>query len=231
MTLEEYRRFIAGIDSRKHRLMFELIYELGCRVGEFVRIRLKDIDFSRGMIYFPAENTKTKQPRWSVFPARVSSEIRAYLKDQDRMGKRDDRIKHPEGFLFHPGQADHFPYSENRVRQIFRKYAIRAGLDREYGRDSQGRTLHQLTVHSLRHAHVMHHIHDYRLPLPVVQKQVGHRTLKATSVYLNPSEELIAQAYRQVEPFRMVPALTANTQGIPDRPPPLHPPSKKTRRH
>jgi len=151
MTLEEYRRFIAGIDSRKHRLMFELIYELGCRVGEFVRIRLKDIDFSRGMVYFPAENTKTKQPRWSVFPARLSSEIRAYLKDQSRMGKRDDRIKHPEGFLFHYGQTDHFPYSENRVRQIFRKYAIRAGLDREYGQDSQGRKLHQLTVQSLRH--------------------------------------------------------------------------------
>jgi hypothetical protein len=76
----------------------------------------------------------------------------------------------------------------------------------------------------------MHHIHDYRLPLPVVQKQVGHRTLKATSVYLNPSEELIAQTYRQVEPVRTVPALPGNAQGIPDRRTLFHRPSERTRR-
>jgi site-specific recombinase XerD len=46
----------------------------------------------------------------------------------------------------------------------------------------------------------MHYIHVHKLPLPVVQKQVGHKTLKATSVYLNPSEETVAQAYEQVRP-------------------------------
>ena len=74
-----------------------------------------------------------------------------------------------------------------------------AGLSREYGTDAKGRKLHQFTVHSLRHAHVMHHIHNYKLPLPIVQKQVGHRTLKATSVYLNPSEEAVGQAYEGIE--------------------------------
>ena len=52
-----------------------------------------------------------------------------------------------------------------------------------------------LTIHSLRHSHIMHHIHTHKLPLPIVQKQVGHRTLKATSVYLNPSAEAVAEAY------------------------------------
>ncbi len=36
--------------------------------------------------------------------------------------------------------------------------------------------------------------------MPVVQKQVGHKTLKVASVYLNPSEETVAQAYEQVRP-------------------------------
>ena len=62
-----------------------------------------------------------------------------------------------------------------------------------------GRKLHQITIHSLRHSHIMHHIHNYKLPLPIVQKQVGHRTLKATSVYLNPSDEAVANAYESVE--------------------------------
>jgi len=41
----------------------------------------------------------------------------------------------------------------------------------------------------------MHHVHDYKVPLPIVQKQVGHKTLKATSVYLKPSDEAVAEAY------------------------------------
>jgi hypothetical protein len=44
----------------------------------------------------------------------------------------------------------------------------------------------------------MHHVHDYKLPLPIVQKQVGHKTLKATSVYLKPSDEAVAEAYAEV---------------------------------
>jgi integrase len=202
MTLEELRKFTDSIDNRTHRLMFEMIYELGCRVGEFVRIRLKHIDFNRSMIYFPAENTKTRQPRWSYLPQRVASEIKAYLKDRGSMNKRDDSIRDEEEFLFHVGKSGAFPYTENRIRQIFRKYARRAGLDRDYGRDSCGRKLHQFTVHSLRHSHLMHYIHHYKLPLPVVQKQVGHRTLKATSVYLRPSEQLVIDAYRQAEEFQ-----------------------------
>jgi len=53
------------------------------------------------------------------------------------------------------------------------------------------------TVHSLRYSHVMHYVVDRGLPLPIVQKQVGHRSLKTTSVYLSPSAEKIAKAYSE----------------------------------
>jgi integrase len=76
-----------------------------------------------------------------------------------------------------------------------------AGLDREYARDRKGRILHELTIHSLRHSHIMHYVHVYKLPLPVVQKQVGHTTLKATSVYLRPSDEHVGQAYEQARRY------------------------------
>lgn len=46
--------------------------------------------------------------------------------------------------------------------------------------------------------HVMFAIHIHKIPLPIVQKQVGHRTLKATSVYLNPSDEAVGDAYEKV---------------------------------
>ena len=39
-------------------------------------------------------------------------------------------------------------------------------------------------------------VHYYKLPLPIVQRQVGHKSLKTTSVYLRPSDEQVGEAYR-----------------------------------
>jgi site-specific recombinase XerC len=41
----------------------------------------------------------------------------------------------------------------------------------------------------------MHYVVDKGVPLPIVQKQVGHHSLKTTSIYLSASTEKMAQAY------------------------------------
>lgn len=41
------------------------------------------------------------------------------------------------------------PITENRIRQIFKAYIIKAGLDRVYGTDKLGRQLRKFTVHSV----------------------------------------------------------------------------------
>jgi len=69
------------------------------------------------------------------------------------------------------------------------------GLYQGYGKDPLSRNLKIFTIHSLRHPHVTNYVIDWGLPLPIVQKHVGHRSLKITSVYLSPSVEKIAEAY------------------------------------
>jgi integrase len=44
ISLHDLERFFAVVDNHEHKLMMRLIYELGCGVGEFVRIRLKHLD-------------------------------------------------------------------------------------------------------------------------------------------------------------------------------------------
>ena len=68
LTIDELQNFFDSIDNYNHKLMFEVIYELGCRVGEFVRIQVKHINFNRSTVFFPAENTKTKHARISYLP-------------------------------------------------------------------------------------------------------------------------------------------------------------------
>ena len=85
LTLEETKQFFDSIDNYKHKLMFEVIYELGCRVGEFVRIQIKHINFRRSTVYFPAENTKTKYARTCYLPKGIINEIKSLLKQKGFM--------------------------------------------------------------------------------------------------------------------------------------------------
>jgi len=197
LTINELKQFFDCIDNYYHKLMFQLIYELGCRVGEFVRIQVKHLNFSRSTVFFPAENTKTKYPRTSYLPKGLMNEIRSMLKQKQIISKREGHVLKSCAYLFHPGKRWNQRYTENRIRQIFQYYAKKAKLQKVYGNDSSGRSLKMFTVHSLRHSHVMHYTIDYKLPLPIVQKQVGHRSLKTTSIYLKPSTEKVAEAYEK----------------------------------
>jgi integrase len=177
--------------------MFEIIFELGCRVGEFVLLQAKHINFNRSEIYIPAEITKTKHSRISVLPKGLANEIKSMLKQRDILNKRDGSLKNPDAYIFQHGKRRNKPYTPNRIRQIFQKYIQKAGLQQFYGKDKKGRNLKMFTVHSLRHSHAQYYIIDKKLPLPIVQKQLGHRNLKTTSIYLQPSSQKIAKAYSE----------------------------------
>jgi integrase len=197
LTLDELQQLFDSMDSYTHKLMFEVIYELGCRVGEFVKMQVRHVSFSRSTVFFPAENTKTKSARTSSLPQGLANELKSMLKQQGAIGKRDDRVIKADAYVFHPARRWNTPYTENRIRQIFQHYVHKAGLQQVYGKDSRGKSLKMFTVHSLRHSHIMHYVVDRGLPLPIVQKQVGHRSLKTTSVYLSASTEKMAHAYSE----------------------------------
>lgn len=88
LTADELNQFFDIIDNYYHKLMFQAIYELGCRVGEFVRIQVKHLNFSRSTVYFPAENTKTKHPRTSYLPKGLMNEIKSMLKQKTYSNKK-----------------------------------------------------------------------------------------------------------------------------------------------
>ena len=197
LTINELKQLFDCIDNYHHKLMFQVIYELGCRVGEFVRIQIKHLNISRSTVYFPAENTKTKYPRTSYLPKGLMNEIMSLLKQKGIISKRQGHVRKSGAYLFHPGKRWNQQYTENRIRQIFQHYVNHAGLNMVYASDASGRKLRTFTVHSLRHSHIMHYTIDRKVPLPIVQKQVGHRSLKTTSVYLRPSTEKVAEAYEE----------------------------------
>ena len=99
LTQDELKQFFDHIEDYKHKLMFQVIYELGCRVGEFVRIQVKHVNFGRSTIFLPAENTKTKHARTSHLPRGLTNEIRSLLKEKGFVSKRNNKTKKPESYL------------------------------------------------------------------------------------------------------------------------------------
>ena len=117
MTLDELQQFFDSIDAYHHKLMFEVIYELGCRVGEFVKIQVKHLNFGRSTVFFPAENTKTKHPRVSYLPRGLGNELKSALKQKGLMNKRAERILKADAYLHAQtlGEVDAVPSPSRRA--------------------------------------------------------------------------------------------------------------------
>lgn len=198
LSLQDLERFFSVIGDREHKLMMKTIYELGCRVGEFVKIKLKHLDFENNAVFFPAENTKARQARRSYISKELMNELKEYLKREGRVTEISE-ILEPETFLFRSGfknQPEDKGMTENRIRQIFSKYIEKASLQKVYGHDSIGRALHLYTVQSLRYSHIVHAQSHLMIKTSIVAKQVGHTSL-LTSVYGEATEEMVKEAYEK----------------------------------
>jgi len=82
------------------------------------------------------------------------------------------------------------PWSATAVRAELRRYALAAGVRRRFA------------PHQLRHAHAVELARE-GVPLPVIQRQLGHSYVSTTSVYLQGinTEEIISAIHARRAPM------------------------------
>jgi integrase len=66
LSRAEVRRLLAAIDNLKHKALVMLIYSGGLRVGEAVRLRLKDLDVDQKMVRVRARGTRIATHYWPI---------------------------------------------------------------------------------------------------------------------------------------------------------------------
>ena len=108
---EEWEKLRGNIDNYRDKLIITLLYSTGMRVGEFVKLRVEEIDFEERFIRIPGQNTKTKETRAIFVPREVLNDIRANLKLEKR---KNGRI---------------FDLTTRRVQQLLKKYSARARVE------------------------------------------------------------------------------------------------------
>jgi len=106
---EEWDKLRSSIDNYRNKLIIEILYSTGMRVGEFVKVKISDINFEERFISIPAENTKTRTARTVWIPQEVLNEIKAHLK----------LTRRKRGRLF--------SVTPRRIQQLLEKYSKRGG--------------------------------------------------------------------------------------------------------
>ena len=158
-----------------------VLWRAGLRVHEALSLTETDLDQRRGSIL--VKHGKGNRRREVGMDAWAWTALQPWL---------EQRAKLPVGPLFCVvvGPTRGHAWSASAPRQELHRVAIDAGVRR------------RLAPHQLRHAHAVELLHE-GIPLPLIQRQLGHAHLSTTGTYLQGinTEEIISTVHARRAPM------------------------------
>ncbi|MEW5996690.1 MAG: site-specific integrase [Candidatus Micrarchaeota archaeon] len=188
-TEEELERFFRVVDNAKMHLLFSFQAILGLRIGEVIRVNVKDINLTtRELRIFTEKSGKTD---YLLISEKLFEAALRYISDYE------NEIAASKGYLFFSiqdgnrkkGAEPHI--TSNTVRTIFREYAKKARMEEIYGYSSSAHpyALRRLSPHSLRHYAITNFARKNNGNVMLASKFARHTDLKATMVYIHTEKE------------------------------------------
>lgn len=161
LSKEEVNRMLAVTTNPKHKAILGVLYCTGMRRGELIALRPGDIDSNRKIIRVRAG--KGNKTRDTLLAERALEMLRTYYR------YNCPRCTH---YVFEAGHRPGLPYSASSVGKVVKRAAKKAEISKV------------VTPHSLRHAFATHML-EGGANLKLIQKLLGHRSLRSTMVYLH----------------------------------------------
>ncbi len=197
-TEQEVQLFFRMIDNEKLRLLFQYQAQLGLRIGEAVKVNIKDIDFNSRELKIRTEKVHTLNTL--IIPIPLFKLTLEYIRQYERHIQKD-------GYLFfkEEGKYSHRdePYlSTDYVRNSFRYYVQKTGLDEVYDSSDETnynrtpRRLHRLTTHSLRHYAITSFAKQTNGNVVLTSKFARHRSTGVTQTYISTTKQGL---YREID--------------------------------
>jgi integrase/recombinase XerD len=195
-TRKEIQKIIHAADSiesnayspLRHLIMpmiFRLLYGCGFRLGEVLNLRVRDVDFERGVIIVRESKggkDRLVPPAWDVL-----KRLEVYAKEieQNTLEKRTDNA-----FFFPSSRKQGSAWGKNTIYTVFRKLLHQCGI-------SHGGRKKGPRVHDLRHTFAVHRLirwyeegADLNTKLPFLVAYLGHKDFTGTQKYLHLTAEL-----------------------------------------
>lgn len=157
LSKEEVIRLFNAVTNPRHKLILELIYSAGLRVGEVVQLRKCHLDFDRNIGW--VRNGKGRKDR----PFIVAQLLRGRLREHV------DACTNNDSYLF-PGRHGHLHVRS--VQEIIKTAAQKAQISKE------------VHPHTLRHSFATHLIEN-GYDIATLQPLLGHSSPETTFTYVH----------------------------------------------
>lgn len=159
LSLEEVQSIIENTTNLKHKTLISLLYSCGLRIGEALKLQMKDIDIKRRFMHI--KSAKGSKDRYVPIPIRMIDLLNKYLA----------RYK-PKDFVFEGQNGG--KYSAVSARQILQRSLRICGIEKS------------ITLHTLRHSHATHLLEN-GTDIRYIQELLGHNNPKTTMIYTHVS--------------------------------------------
>ena len=177
LSRQEVQMVIEAPRNLKHQALLTTIYSGGLRLSEAIHLRAEDIDSKRMMIR--VRQGKGDKERYTILGQRTLMLLREYWQSHK-----------PVHWLF-PGQPPDQPLSGRSGQKIFRRAIEQVGIHKA------------ATVHTLRHSFATHLL-EADVDLYYIQRLLGHRSTKTTSIYLQVSRRDLARIASPVDQWEEI---------------------------
>ena len=196
LSREEVQRLLKGLEGTLG-LVARLLYGTGLRLMEAVRLRVKDVDFERGMI--TVREGKGNQDRIVMLPATLREPLRTHL-ERVRMLWESDRArglpgvalpdalerKYPEAgqewgwtWVFPAKKLAEDPRSGVRRRHHAHETAVQRAVK---AASRLAQLQKPVSCHTLRHCFATHLL-EGGTDIRSVQELLGHKSVETTQIY------------------------------------------------
>jgi len=162
LTIKEIKRLIEVTNNVKHKLIIKLLYGCGFRVSEIVDLKKEDVNFEEGLIHIKLG--KGKKDRFVKIPESIRNELKSYCNISDFK-------------ILFPSNRDG-KLTTATIQAILKNAAKKAKIKK------------RVYPHLLRHSFATHLL-EQGTDLRIIQKLLGHSSIKTTQIYTQISQASI----------------------------------------
>lgn len=155
LTRGEIQKMLDTTKNHKHRTLLALAYAAGLRVGEVVRLRVRDVDLASNVVV--VRQGKGRKDRLTLLSPKLLPDLDRHLS-----------LKNPDDFIFVSERGGRL--TEATARAVFQQAMARAGITKH------------ATFHSLRHSFATHLLEN-GTDTRYVQALLGHANIRTTERY------------------------------------------------
>lgn len=162
LTIEEIRKLIDVTPNFKHKLIIKIIYGTGLRVSEIVSLKKSEINFNEGLI--KVRLGKGKKDRFVKLPESIKEELTFICN------------LHNSRYVFPSNRGGKLTIKT--IQAILKNAQVKSGIKK------------RVYPHLLRHSYAAHLLEN-GTGLRVIQKLLGHSSIKTTQMYTQISQAQI----------------------------------------